>query len=191
MSAIAQEKRVRMTKEEFLRLPEGPPDYEFEDGEVVPLARPHSRHQEVSLEIASVLNPHVKKNRLGRIWQEIDVELTETKTYIPDLAYLSADHIGRHSEEDGRIHGAPDLVVEILSPSTISRDTLSKLRAYFEAGVPWYWMVDPESLGIAEYHATPEGYLRTASMEAGQVFRPGLFPGLEIDLKRLTEGTSE
>jgi Uma2 family endonuclease len=177
-----------MTKEEFLRLPEGPPDYEFEDGEVIPLARPSGQHQDILAEILSILRPHVKKNRSGRIWPEIDVELTETKTYIPDLVYLSIEHLDRYAEEDGKIHGAPDLAVEILSPSTSSRDHLSKFTAYFEAGVPWYWLVDPESLGIAEYRATPEGYLRTASVEAGQIFRPGLFPDIEIDLKRLIEG---
>ena len=188
MPVATRESRLRMAKEEFLRLPEGPPDYEFEDGEVIPLARPHSQHQAVSLEIASVLHPYIKKNRLGRIWPEIDVELTETKTYIPDLVYLSTEHLDRHSEEDGKIHGAPDLAVEILSSSTSSRDYLSKFTAYFEAGVLWYWLVDPDSLGIAEYRAMPEGYLRTASVEAGQIFRPGLFPGLEINLQMLIEG---
>jgi Uma2 family endonuclease len=178
---------LKMTLEEFRALPEGPPDYEFEKGEVIPLPRPHGQHQDILAELLGALRSHVKRHRLGRVWPEIDVELPNERSYVPDLCYLSRERQGAYSEEDGKIHGAPDLVVEIVSRSSASRDRLRKMTGYFEAGVPWYWLVDSHDLGIEEYRATPQGYLRTASVEAGDTFRPGLFPGLEINLQALLE----
>jgi Uma2 family endonuclease len=64
---------------------------------------------------------------------------------------------------------------------------VTKLRAYFANGVPGYWIIDGETLAIEEYHATPNGYLRTASVAAGEAFQPRLFPGMTIDLATLVE----
>jgi Uma2 family endonuclease len=51
--------------------------------------------------------------------------------------------------------------------------------------VAWYWIIDGETLAIEEYRATPEGYVRVASVIAGEEFRPALFPGLTINLTAL------
>lgn len=80
----------------------------------------------------------------------------------------------------------PTLIGEILSPSTASRDQVTKLNTYAEAGVAWYWLIDPEALTVLEFRLGEHGhYAVNARVERGQVFRPGLFPGLEIDLCRL------
>jgi Uma2 family endonuclease len=76
------------------------------------------------------------------------------------------------------------LVVEVTS-STPARDRVHKFRVYYGNGVPWYWIVDSNSLAIEEYHTTPQGYLRTASIAPGEDFRPQLFPGLAINLVTL------
>lgn len=181
-SSIEQKK---MTIEEFWALPEGPPYHEFEEGELILMDQPHSRHQEVLLELGHFVSDHVKHHQLGKVWCEIGVELTEKLGYGPDIVYLSAEHLDRHDAEKGRITGAPDLVVEILSRHSRGRDCVRKFKNYFAAGVPWYWIVDPGELIIEEYRAAAEGYLRTASVAAGEIFRPGLFPGLEINLEEL------
>jgi hypothetical protein len=59
------------------------------------------------------------------------------------------------------------------------------LRVYYGNGVPWYWIIDANTLAIEEYQATPQGYLRTASVAPGEEFRPQLFPGLMINLQVL------
>jgi Uma2 family endonuclease len=177
--------RRKMTLEEFRALPEGPPYYEFEDGEVITMTSPHGRHQDVLDGLIRFLKTYLKTHTLGRVWWEIDVELTADKTYIPDAVYLSNDHLDRYSEEDGKIRGLPDLVVEITSPGSVVRDRVEKFNRYFAAGVPWYWIVDPNALVIEEYQAEARGYLRMASVAAGEVFRPAIFPGLEIDPQEL------
>ncbi len=178
----------RMSLSEFLALPEDGPKYELEYGELIEVTRPTFEHNELLGILFSILLAHIRANRLGRISMDIVVLLDEAAdlAFAPDLIFVSAEHLD--CIRGGRVYGPPDLVVEILSPSTASRDHLTKLSAYFEAGVPWYWIVDPDVPGIEEYQATPHGYLRTTTVKAGEPFQPGIFPNLKIDLKALTEG---
>jgi len=80
------------------------------------------------------------------------------------------------------------MVTEIVS-NDAARDRIRKFQVYFENGAAWYWLVT-QSLEIEEYHWVPQGYVRTASVAAGEVFRPQVFPGLEINLQELL-GVSE
>jgi len=86
---------------------------------------------------------------------------------------------------DGKVRGAPELVVEVLSLSTRLRDLFTKLEGYQDAGVRFYWVIDPETLLIAEYELTPEGYVLRSRVEGDAVFRPRLFEGLELKLTDL------
>jgi Uma2 family endonuclease len=75
-------------------------------------------------------------------------------------------------------------VVEIYSPHR-SRDRVEKFNEYLKVGVEWYWLIDAVELSIEEYHLMNGHYVCTASIAAGEVFRPGLFEGLEIDLQTM------
>ena len=175
-----------MTLEEFRDLPEGPPNYEFEDGEVIEMVSPHGRHQDVLLALGAELRAHIIKNKLGKLWLEIDVHLSDVRrVFIPDLVFLAADHLDRYSKDDGKIHGVPDLAIEVLSPSTKRRDRTTKKNVYEQAGVAWYWMVDADDLTIEECKLTPEGYLITQSVPPGQPYAPKLFAGLSFNLAEL------
>lgn len=175
-----------MTLHEFFDLPEGPPDYELEEGRLVAMPRPHERHQEILASLIAAIRPYLIGQKLGRIWPEVEVVLPdETYVYAPDLAYLSDEHLDRRSKTTGRIHGAPDLVVEILSPSTRRRDRSTKMKVYRTAGVPWYWLVEQDDLTIEELELTERGYLVAQTITAGHTFTPALFPELTIDLAAL------
>ncbi len=76
--------------------------------------------------------------------------------------------------------GPPDLVVEVVLPSTTRRDRSQKLRPYHQASVPWYWLVESDTLLITEYRHTPDGYL--VNQTAAEGFAPALFPGLTLRL---------
>ena len=130
MAVVTYPPRQKMSKEEFLALPEGPPDYEFEQGEVIPVVRPHAKHQKLVLRLGAALDHHVSGQNLGAMWIEIDVLLTEDRIYIPDIVYLSQEHMDRYHEDDGKIHGAPDLVVEILLPHSPARDATCGRRVW-------------------------------------------------------------
>jgi Uma2 family endonuclease len=173
-----------MTLEQFKALPEGPPHFEFEEGEPIPMTSPSLEHQDIVDALVLALKPFVRQQHLGRVIREVDVYLPDGRVYIPDLSFLSTDRLHLVSPEDRKIHGAPDLVVEVTS-SDPERDRVHKLRVYHENAVAWYWIVDGATLAIEEYHATPEGYLRTASIAHGEEFHPQLFAGLAINLAAL------
>ena len=173
------------TLADFNALPEGPPDYEFDGGKLIAMPRPPPRHQKIVMRLGAALDQHVSAHAVGYVWPEVDVELSRRRVYVPDLTFLAQERRDIYSESRGRIMGAPDLVVEIVSPASASRDRVAKFNAYREAGVPWYWLIDSQSLAIEEYRLMPEGYLAVARVAAGEVFRPQLFPELEVNLAEL------
>lgn len=177
--------RPVFTLADFDALPEGPPNYEFDGGNLFAMPRPHPRHQRIIMRLGAVLDEIVSRAALGSIWPEIDVQLSRRRVYVPDLVFLLQEHLERYSAERGRIIGAPDLVVEIVSPASGGRDRVVKFNAYREAGVPWYWLIDSQLLTVEEYRLMPEGYLATARVAAGEVFQPQLFPELGINLAEL------
>ena len=101
----------------------------------------------------------------------------------PDLVYVSRGRLDIISRRG--IEGAPDLVVEILSPSTRARDRGIKLRRYAAAGVPHYWIVDPCSRELEARRLTERGYELSGKLGPGSVFRSELFPDLEIPIDEL------
>lgn len=183
----ARLERPTMSLDEFYALPEGPPDFELEEGELIAMPRPHARHQKAIMRLGALLDGHVTKNAMGTVWPEIDVQLSPFKVYAPDIVFLSSERQDRYSAALGRIVGAPDLAVEIVSPTSAARDRVVKFNAYRRAGVEWFWLVDSESLAIEEYHLTPEGYLASARVAAGAIFAPQIFPGLELNLAELLD----
>lgn len=174
-----------LTLADFDALPEGPPNYEFDGGRLIAMPRPHARHQRIIMRLGAALDQRVSAQALGNVWPEVDVQLSRRRVYVPDLVYLASENQGRYSAGQGRIIGAPDLVVEIVSPASASRDRVAKFNAYREAGVPWYWLIDSQSLAIEEYRLMPEGYLAVARVAAGEIFRPQLFPELGVNLAEL------
>lgn len=180
---LAQSRHISL--QEYKSLPEGPPFFEFEKGRLIPMPSPTPRHQDVVLETAYSIKQFATSNRLGRVFMEVDVFLPDGEhAYIPDISFVSAGREQLHEQTDQKIHGAPDLVIEVTSTEP-ERDRFEKFDAYFRNGVRWYWIIEPDALTIEEYFATPEGYVRAAGVTAGEVFRPKLFAGLTIDLAKL------
>ena len=174
-----------MTREEFDRIPEGPPYYDYVNGEAVEVNKPKGRHQVVSMRLGNMLWEFAQAHGMGQVFPEIDVELPTGDSVGPDILFLSAEHAGLYDETSGDLRGAPDLVVEVLSPSTVAYDRIVKMDLYLRSRVSWVWLVDPDSLAVEEFKWTPEGYLRVGATAAGQAFSPQLFSGLNIDLLNL------
>ena len=171
------------TQVDFHTLPEGPPYYELEDGELIEMARPRGRHQRIVGMLFATLNAHINANKLGMVWPEVEVDLTPTITYVPDLCFLATGNLHLF-EDDIAIDGPPDLVVEVLSPSTAMRDKTTKQRIYQRTGVKWYWLIEPNLL-ISEYKNTDEGFLITDIVAPPDSFAPKLFPGFRFNLAKL------
>jgi Uma2 family endonuclease len=138
----ANRSKVRWTYEEYVRLPtSGTMRYEVIHGELAVTPSPTSVHQQVVTTLVRILGRFVHEHALGRLLVgPIDVLLGEGDYLQPDVAFVRADRAHRVSRRG--IEGAPDLVVEVLSPSTEQRDRGVKLDRYRHFGVPEYWIVD-------------------------------------------------
>ena len=136
----------KFTYEDYLNAPEDE-RYELLDGELVMAPAPGERHQSVSALLGWKLIQFVAENRLGKVYHApFDVVLSGTDVVQPDLLFVSNERTGIIT--DANIQGAPDLVVEILSPSTAERDKTFKRALYAEHGVGEYWMVDTDAKTI-------------------------------------------
>ena len=186
MGIQTQVRRIPMSREQFLQLPEGPPFYDYVNGEAIEVNRPSVRRQEILLALSAFLHAHVQTHALGKLLIEVNLELPNGNIYTPDILFYSHQTAGQIDLRRGYVRGVPDLVVEILSPSTADYDRTQKMGDYAACGVPWVWLVDQETLLIEEYQWTPEGYLRRQAVDAHTPFRPHLFAGLSFQMAQLS-----
>ena len=121
-------------------------DYEIINGETYMMARPNMKHVTIQGNIFNAFKNHLKGKRC-QPFDDGDVFLSENNNFVPDVMIVCDPEI---VEDDG-IHGAPDLVVEILSPSTARRDKNEKFFAYEKYGVKEYWIVSPEAKSVDVY----------------------------------------
>ena len=122
-------------------------DYELINGEVYMMSRPSIEHNDIAFNILSVFKKYLRGKKC-RAFGEVDVFLDEENNFVPDAMIVCNPDI---IKKDG-IHGAPDLVVEILSPSSVRHDRFEKFQIYEKNGVKEYWIVDPTGKLVEVYH---------------------------------------
>lgn len=138
---------VKFTYEDYLNTPEDR-RYELIDGDLYLTPAPGELHQRVSILLGSKLFQFASENSLGRVYvAPFDVVLSDVDVVQPDLLFVSNERSTIITPDN--VQGAPDLVVEILSPSTATRDTTFKRVLYARHGVREYWMVDTTEETIA------------------------------------------
>ena len=139
---VAQETLRKFTYADYLIAPDDA-RYELLDGELIMSPSPNRLHQSASLYLSHNLAGLIISARIGYIFAApFDVVLSDTDVVQPDIMFVS--NARAHIITDDNIRGAPDLVVEILSPSTAERDRTFKRALYALHGVKEYWMVDTE-----------------------------------------------
>ncbi len=168
-----------MTYAEFLAIPDDGRRYELVEGERVLMTSPTRWHQKLLRRLSEAVGGHVDRERLGEVYfSPIDVHLDDRNAPQPDLVYVSFARPERLA--DARIEGAPDLCVEILSPSTHRHDRVRKLNLYARFGVPHYWIIDPVARSIEEFVLEQGAYRPRSVVPLDGEFRPSLFPGLVV-----------
>ncbi|HSI15962.1 MAG TPA: Uma2 family endonuclease [Chthoniobacter sp.] len=121
--------------------------YEIYDGRLISMATgPDFHHQEISGNLHLLLSGFVRPRQLGKlVYAPADVVLSEDNVVQPDLLFVAKENIGIIQKQ---VHGTPDLVVEILSTSTLRHDRQNKLELYARFGVKEYWIVDPANRSL-------------------------------------------
>ena len=172
---------VKFTYEDYLATP-ADERYELLDGDLIMVPAPNIKHQRVQLELATQLSHFIKNRALGELLiAPCDVVLSDTNIVQPDLLFVSRER--EHLLSDGeKVRGAPDLAVEILSPSTADKDRGIKRELYSAFGVTEYWLVDPIAETISIYRQRGGVLAATHTFRRGQTLRSPLFAGLELHL---------
>jgi Uma2 family endonuclease len=165
-----------------------PPDdwrYQLIEGELVNMApAPNTFHQTIVSNIVAIINRHLANTPGGRLYfAPLDVYLTDTNVFQPDVLFIRK---GRESiiEEDG-LHGAPDFVVEILSPHTARYDINAKREVYARCGVEELWLVYPKAKRIDVYLLQQNAERPERSYRLGEMFTCECFSGLEFSVDEI------
>jgi len=174
------------TYEDFLRLEDDGWRYEVIRGELLMSPPPRERHQYISQMLSVAFQNFVRPRKLGRVYvAPFGVVLGDAAMPVqPDIVFVSAARIAAVVHEEG-LRGAPDLIVEILSPSNWMTDRRTKYELYQEVGVREYWVVDPKTC-VAEVYVLREGqYTLFGRWGAGESAKSDVLNGFEIGLNEM------
>ena len=174
---------VRYTYADYCDLPDDV-RYELIDGELYMAAAPSSRHQIVVIDLGFPLSEFVVRNGLGLVLiAPLDVVLSDEVVVQPDILFVSAERLEIVTERG--CLGPPDLVVEILSPSTQERDRETKRGVYARFGVKEYWLADMDGRTVNAMELVGGEFVTRAVLdESGEINSP-LLPGLSIPVSRI------
>ena len=164
---------------DYLALPEEP-GVELIYGRFYMSPSPTRLHQIVVLLLWRILDEIAQDHGGEALAAPLDVTLADHSVVQPDVLYLSAENREQASE---RVEGAPDLVVEVLSPATVQRDRGEKLQLYAASGIREYWLVDPQARQI-EFLIAREGRFQVALAVDG-AYRSEVLPEIELKLSDL------
>ena len=170
--------RAVLNYSDYAALPDDGRRYELHRGELSVTPASGTRHQGVIVVLTALLHDHVSSRDLGKIFVgPTDCILSDVTVLQPDLLHIATDRLSIISERG--IEGTPTLVIEVLSPSTAHLDRDRKMTLYAEHGVPYYWLVDPESRSIEAYTLAGAEYARAGRVTSEPVALPP-FRGLSI-----------
>ena len=172
---------TRLTYADLELLPDDGLRHEIIDGEHYVTASPVTQHQRISRRLVVAFQSYLDAQPLGEVfYAPFDVVMSFHDVVVPDVIYVS------HSRADlvttKNLQGAPDLVIEILSPSTRRRDEQLKRDLYERVGVGEYWIVDPDSNVLLVYRRQGAHFLRPDTFNASAMTETPLLPGFELPL---------
>jgi Uma2 family endonuclease len=180
---------LKLRYSDLVALPDDGKRHELIDGEHFVTASPYSRHQRVAGNAFHLIDGFVRPRRLGELYfAPLDIFLSEHDVVVPDLLYVRRERLA--IIEERFVRGAPDLAVEVLSPSTRQRDLRIKRLAYRKFAFGEYWIIDPLAQTLAVFRGEgdwSEPVLRLARGRGPQSFTSPLFPGLVLTLDQIFE----
>lgn len=181
--AYPAEKKDKYTYEDYLRTPEDK-RYELIGGELIMVPAPTMKHQEISIELSYLLMKYNKENDMGKFYvAPTDVYLDDENVVQPDILFVSKERSEIITEAN--VKGAPDLVVEILSPSSAYSDLVKKKALYARFGIKEFWVVAPDEKTVETFLLEGNTYRTSQSFSEADNLTSNMFPGLIIELKKL------
>lgn len=169
-----------LTYDDLLGMPDDGQRYEIITGELIVNPAPRRAHQEVSANIDWILQTFLRETGMGRMYSHpIDIRLGPNDVVQPDLVVILTPRLDTYSPE-GFVEARPDLIVEILSPSSRGTDRVKKMALYARSGVPEYWIADSEQTELTINVLDGVQY-RAIEPDADGLLASRILPGLRVD----------
>jgi Uma2 family endonuclease len=183
--------RVHLATAADLALLPDPVRAEVIRGVIVQKAAPSYEHGDAQSSLAEILKPPFQRGHGGPggwwIATEVEIELETHEVYLPDIVGWRRDRVPERPR--GRpVRIRPDWIAEVLSMSNAENDLGTKLFSYHRAGVPHYWIIDPEHETLTVYRWVHEGYVVHLSASKGERVKAAPFEDVEIDVALLFGG---
>jgi len=173
----------KLTYEDYAKMPDDE-RYELLDGELVFMPSPTVIHQRLLRRLLIALSIWADELLLGEVHvAPLDVVLADTVVVQPDIMFISNDRASVITEPN--IQGAPDLAIEILSPSDPNRDRVRKREIYERHGVGEYWLVDPDARNVTVLTLRDGAYLTAGIYGEGDTLTSLTLPGFTLNLADL------
>jgi len=170
------------TAADYARLGEGAP-VQLIAGEFIMSPSPLIIHQRIAFHLARLLDDFVRAGGLGEVFvAPADVHLSEGDVYQPDVFFIS--NLREKQIESNGVYGAPDLVIEILSPSTAHYDLKDKKDAYEKFGVLEYWIVDPHDKSVEAFQSK-NGKFETFFLGKQGKPQSSILPGFSVKVEEI------
>jgi Uncharacterized protein conserved in cyanobacteria len=171
------------TEEDYFALPDTHRYVELSEGKLIVPPHPTNRHQIAVLELAVRLREFARARDLGEVRiAPLPVRLWPGKIREPDIFFFLKAHTDRIGEQ---VCGVPDLIIEVTSPSTSRVDRMEKFQEYARAGVPEYWIVDPEARTVEVYVLQRGAYVLRGKWEPGETASSGLLEGFAVRVEEV------
>jgi Uma2 family endonuclease len=159
--------------------------YELINGELMRRTAPKPLHQSVSWKLGHAIENYIQKTAIGIGFSApIDVFFDDHNQTQPDLIFISKARDFIIDKEWG-IMGAPDLVVEIISPSSIKIDRFDKKDMYKQFAVKEYWLIDPKNQTLELYLFEGDDYKLHQFLQEESLINSTILMGLELDVKTI------
>ena len=176
---------MKLTARQFLAL-EDPPGARLElvNGRIAVSPSTRPEHSWVDRKLTYILMGHIVKHDLGGLIGDVDTVFGKHDVRRPDLIYYTKDRLPLVKRGDA-LRFAPDLCVEIISPTSRKIDRRDKFTQYAKAAIPFYWIVDPFKLTIDGYRLAGNEYALVGSARDSELIRLPPFDDLELPLAEL------
>ena len=183
---MGQAESLMITVHDYMAMPPGPPFYQVIEGDLHMSPSPHWRHQDVALNIATIIKNYLRDHEIGRVYiSPMDVILDEVNVYQPDVFFFKHTSAAKRGERC--IEGAPDFAVEILSDSTADLDRL-KRKIYARHGVKELWIVDADEKQVVVFDLAKSTETAAGTYRGHDTFLSGIFPSLVFACEEVFRG---
>ena len=183
MTSITDRKKI--TYADYLKIDDNN-RYEIFNGELCMVPAPSTNHQSVSRNLEFLIWNFVKQKGLGNVFDApIDIVFDDDEVFQPDIVFIKSENqsiIGKNA-----IQGVPDLIVEIVSPSSTFYDTIEKKDIYRKYGVKEYWIIFPDEKVIEVLSLEKGEYLEFCKSKKEGIVKSKILEGLEINSKDVFE----